>query len=604
MPNNDTITLRNKTTGELVTVPRSQYIQAEPTNGFGGIGQDITNSFLNTPEAALSMIPQIISGAGASVKRAATNPAAAALDRPAGVIEGAAAIHDIPRNIADYLAQKGLISQKTAERLPRSAMPTIKGMEGALGIGDQNEGDRFMKMISSFLVPGKAAEMAGGGMLPIAGANAALATGENQDPVQAALMTMIGHKAGQVLNKSGVAGKTADVVKNIPEAVRNIPQTATNAIGQIPEMVGSTAGSVLETAADYGSKIPGAGAILQPTIGALASYLKHISVAPEEMARRKLFADITPADLPKMQERMDAAKRLGISFLTPGEALLSPFQTAKEANVGRTSGGARLLYEKGKERVGTEAKAIDNLLDTIYDEKQLDPQKKAEYENAMASTVPPEFIEKWKQDPVVEDAIKLLKNKSTYKRAVRNMPEDSFKYWNVVKRVIGDMEKGDVSGMQKFSSDQATQARNEMVDEMDAINPRYETARNIAEREFTRKDLEDVFDKKEMTLNNFWSFLKSDKQFNKVIKKLDAFPEAQQKLKDIRLLSNEMIPFDDSIRTAYKLEKTGMTKDRNKLDALKRDLDERFGQEHDVAAVKLMTDPDLMAKLTEYLRKK
>jgi phosphoenolpyruvate synthase/pyruvate phosphate dikinase len=221
----------------------------------------------------------------------------------------------------------------------------------------------------------------------------------------------------------------------------------------------------------------------------------------------------------------------------------------------------------------------------------------------MSSTVPPEFIEKWKQNPIVEWAIKQIENKPTYKSELQNVPNNTFEYWNAIKRIIGDTEGEELKGMKGFSSNAATKVRNRMVDEMDLINPDYENARNIAEREFTRKDLENVFDKKDMTLNNFWSLLKSDKAFNKVMRKLEPFPEAKQKLKDIRLLSNDIIPFDESIRTSYKLERTGMSKDRNKLDALKRDLDERFGGEHDVAAVNLMTNPDWVNILTEYLKK-
>ena len=398
-----------------------------------------------------------------------------------------------------------------------------------------------------------------------------------------------------------------NTIKKIPaaadkamEIAKGIPEATSNAVKNIPEIAGTTVSTGLDTLAGLTSKIP----VLPGLTEALSDYIKYKSVKPETVAERKLFGDIESKHIPQINERLEAAHRLGLSFLTPGEAMLSPFQAAKEANIGKTSSGAKLLYEKGKERVGTEGQAINTLLDTIYDKKQLSAEKNAAYEHTMRQYLPDDFIAKWKQNPIVDWAIKQMESKPTYKSELKNVPQNSFEYWNIVKRIIGDLEKGEAKGMQGFSSNAATKVRNNMVDEMDVIEPRYEQARNIAEREFTRKDLEEVFDKKTMTLNNFWSFLKSEKAFNKVMRKLEPFPEAQQILKDIRLLSNELIPFDESIRTSYKLEKTGMSKDRNKVDALRRYLDEKYGKEHDVASVNLMTNPNWPTILSEYLKKK
>jgi hypothetical protein len=88
------------------------------------------------------------------------------------------------------------------------------------------------------------------------------------------------------------------------------------------------------------------------------------------------------------------------------------------------------------------------------------------------------------------------------------------------------------------------------------------------------------------------------------MQKLDAFPEAQQQLKDIKLFSGNMIPNNPTIRAAAALKRTGMSDARNALEARKRALDEKYGQEHDVAAVKLMTNPDFMKILKEELRNK
>lgn len=564
--------------------------------GVSGVANDVIQSLMSAPDALANMISSIPGGAKNVAKYAmSNNPVQTLGNIGAGGVESAAGLLSSPQMLMRYLAEKFPKFGEFAERgtpagQPKFNEPTfyeaLKGFEQEHGMQPRNPEEESVRNLGGLLFGGKGLTTLPNAATRI-GALTSEQAGRGGDPVHAAILGMLGETAAKApWNK-----------------VKQFPELATSAVKNAPEMLGSGVASALETAADYGSKIPMGAEVLQPTIGALSSYLKHISVKPEKAAQRKLFGDLTSEDLPQINERLNAAKRLGISFLTPGEALLSPFQTAKEANIGRTNAGAKLLYAKGKERVGTEEKAINNLLDTIYNKKELAPEKQAAYNDVMNKTLPEDFMEKWKQNPIVEFAIKQMETKPTYKSELLNTPKDSFEYWNIVKRVIGDLEKGEAKGMQGFSSKAATKVRNNMVSDMDAIQPNYENARNIAEREFTRKDLEKVFDKKSMTLNNFWSLLKSDKAFNKVMRKLDEFPEAQQKLKDIRLLSNEIIPFSDSIRSSYKLEKTGMTKDRNKLDALKRDLDNRFGQEHDVAAVELMTNPNWQKMLIEYLNR-
>lgn len=657
MAKQDLIKLKNKKTGEVVEVPRSQFVEDK---GLRGIGNDVLSSLQSAIPAGVEMVKSIPGGAQNVVNYATSNPPRETLaNLGAGGVESLVGAISAPQMLSRYLAEKfpelGKRMEKSTANLGTGSFkdPTmyesLMDFEKGHGLAPRSEEEGSVRNVGGLLFGGKLLSKLPG-MLSRTGAVTAQQAGEGGDPVHAALLGAIGEMTGKGVNKlmpkndsalpmeqvgnatpSASIGQTmppapfnvtlgglgfippamqklAEGAKELPGQVKKAAQAApemfNKAAKAAPEMLGSGAASVLETAADYGSKIPGAAGLLQPTIGALASYIKHLSVAPEEMAQRKLFADMTSKDLPQINERMEAAKRLGLSFLTPGEAMLSPFQAAKEANIGKTTSGAKLLYEKGKQRVGTEASAINNLLDTVYDADTLAPEKNAAYEETMNKAVPDEFMTKWKQNPIVEWAINQMETKPTYKSELKDVPKNSFEYWNIVKRVISDLEKGEAKGMQGFSSNAATKIRNNMVGEMDSLEPRYEDARNIAEREFTRKDLEKVFDKKSMTLNNFWSFLKSEKEFNKVMRKLDAFPEAQQKLRDIRLLSNEIIPFDESIRSSYKLEKTGMTKDRNKLDALKRDLDERYGKEHDVASVNLMTNPDWLPKLVEYLKAK
>lgn len=331
----------------------------------------------------------------------------------------------------------------------------------------------------------------------------------------------------------------------------------------------------------------------------LAGYLGSRGINPERAAQRKLLQgiDVTP----EVQERVNAAKRLNLDYITPAEATLSPFEAAKQGQIGKTSAGAKLLYEKGGKRIDSEEEAINHLFDEIYDGKKLSGDKKAAYENAMQSKVPQNFIDRYSQDPIVEKAMNYVENKPEYKRSLRGVPKDSFEYWDKVKRIIGDMEESAKRGSKpgKFSQSQFADARQKMVGEMDKINPTYETARNIAERDFTRQTLENVFDKKDVNANNFFGFLKSNKKFNDIYNRLDAFPKAQQKLKDMRLLFGDLISQDPSIRSVAKGKRQHYIDPREMMESLSQYVNELTGKKHDVAMVNLMTDPDWISKVSQ-----
>lgn len=595
MNNRNMITLRNKNTGELVTVPHSKYKIEQPSQGWGGVGEDAVNSMMNFPSNAAAMVPELAEGAGGAVKNIFTRPLHSALVGASGIGEGGIAMGNIAGNVMDYLADKGIVSKEAAAKTLH--IPDL-GIEKALGIDKPDKGDQFIKMIASLLIPGKVAKALLPGKAAIPAAIAATAAGENQDPLQAGLMGILGQRLAGVLKKT--PGAAVSTAKAIPGIVSNLPEHAASA-----------AASGLESAADYLSKAPVVGGAAQPILGTAGSYLKHLAVKPEELARRNLFGDITSADLPEMMERDAAGKRLGLTYLTPSELLNSPFESVKQGNIGRTTQGSKLLYKEGAARGASEEAAINKLLDSIHEDK-LDPIKKAAYEETMKGNVSDDFIARQTKRPVIEQAIKKLESNPAYRQKIQDelgieigkIKPNSFIYWDMVKRVLGDMEESaKETGRPTTASSIYGDTRQSMVKEMDAIKPEYKTARNIAERKFTRQKLEKVFDKKDKTFNNFDSFLKSKSNFDDIMRKLDAFPEAKQILNDIKMFSGKMVPNNPTVRTAAALKRTGMSDARNALEAKKRSLDEKFGMEHDVAAVKLMTHPDLLTKLIEHLKK-
>jgi hypothetical protein len=409
------------------------------------------------------------------------------------------------------------------------------------------------------------------------------------------------------------------MVQAIPELKANMAEGLPNAVGYGMNSIGDFTGAltsalggkakkamadVLEKVAESkpASYIPYSEKLIRP-----AYRLRYADIKPETLAQQKLFEHITEEDLPKIEERGNAARRLGLSYLTPAELLLSPFEAAKQGTIGRTSAGSKLLQEKGGERFASEETAINTLLDNIYNSDKLAPEKQAAYDATMQNSVPPEFVEKWLKNENVKKAVHELETEPEYKQELGSVAKDSFEYWDHVKRVLADIEKGHMKpgkGTKQFKLASVTKTRNQMVDEMDKIVPEYENARKISERNFIRKDIERFFDKRKMTGNEFFKYIKSKENFNRLMQRLEPFPKAQQNLKDMHLLFEDLIPNKLSLKSSAALKRTSMSEARNKLDAEKMMLDELYGQAHDVAAVDLMTHPDLPRLIAEYLKNK
>ena len=672
------------TKDQAIAALERRKAQRESGMGWSGVANDVSNSLAGVIPAVADTITGFPGQIKESGKQIYNDPMRAVANIPVGFGEGAVGTANMIPNFAKYLIDKGVISKKNAGIssavmqggvMPGTIIPNLikylqgqdinepipnLGVEKAFGMDDTQPGDALLRLPGQFYSPGKIGSLIKGvsrfAKIGRAGASgAAFGLGQNQDPLQSAILTMMGEIAARgVSNIPGAVNRAAGVVPpetpppgamppaggapsasmpsampapmnagfpvpeaapapiapatatvapagipwaaNLPESVswmQNIPQAALNvaaevpkkakaAAKKVPEVALKTLASALENGADFASDIPMVGKLASPIIkpvgGTLASYLKHISVPPEELAKRNLFGDIEQADIPGMEKMDEAAKRLGLKYATPSELMDSPFESVKQANVGRTTKGMKSLYKLGNEREGTEESAINKLFDLIHEDK-LEPVKKAAYEQTMQNTVPDDFVVKQSSRPVIQKAMKAVDSNVAYKQMLQeeygvdpeNVAKNSFMYWDMVKRVLGDMES---KLGRKGSNTEASvygDTRRSMVDAMDLIEPQYKVARNIAERKFTKEELQNVFDKNKKTFNNFDSFLKSKENYNRIKGKLEAFPDALKQLEDIKLFSGNMIPNNPTIRAAAALKRAAMSDARNALEAKRRD---------------------------------
>ena len=648
----------------IAEIKRRQELK-KSQQGFAGIGNDLSESWDKAPGALMDMVSSIPEGINKVGDFATSNnPITTMANLGAGAVESGAGLISSPQILMRYLAQKFPEFGKKMEGASggRSLQdPTF--YEGLMNFeknhGLEPRGDEASVRNAGGLVAGGGVLKKLPGMLARGGAVTAESAGRGGDPLHAALMSLLGEQAaklaGKGINKAAGMNKPA-VQEMLPpdeggggggggspppgaatppalqaniqgmpstpgymNTISNIPAAAKNMVGLIPKASNAVVDTVKNspmTAREVGGQAVGGALDLtskalaklhlpgENLAGSMAHYIKQMSVDPEVAAKRILFEGIDPEDLPQMQARSDAMKRLGMDYATPAELLPTSYQGAKQGNLGLTSAGSKLLEKKALKRFPQEESAIIDLQNKIYDPKDLAPEKKAAYETAMAAQVPPEFVAKWSDDPIVSKVMKQIDSVAEYKRATKGMDKDSFAYWNYVKRIIGDREGKNKVGMEKSKSDENTKLRNEMVADMDNIQPEYKVARKIAEREFTRKDIEKFFDRRNMTGAEFTKYIKSKKGFNELMDKLEPYPEAQQQLLDMQEVFGDLINETPTARSGKKMAQTGMDKARNPLDAQKFDYLERHGKKHDVALVNLATDPEFMAKLTQYLVKK
>jgi len=292
------------------------------------------------------------------------------------------------------------------------------------------------------------------------------------------------------------------------------------------------------------------------------------------------------AESSTVKPRLEAAERLGLEYLTPAEASLSPFLAAKQGSLGKTSEGSRLLYEKGKKRVESEEKSISNLLDTIYNKKELEPKTNALYKIAGKKEIPQNFLDSIKDNEIIKKSESIVNSNPAYKESLKNVPKNTINYWDHVKQALDDL----IDKAPRKEARILNQTRKELLKKMDKISPEYKEARSTAERGIVRKKLEKAFNKKEMTGSNFYKAIENKEVFDKLLHSLRKVPEAQQKLKDMKLLFKDLLNVP-TVKTAAALEKTSMGKERSSAQMLENFMKNVFtGGRADKAAINFITD--------------
>ena len=290
-------------------------------------------------------------------------------------------------------------------------------------------------------------------------------------------------------------------------------------------------------------------------------------------------------------EKLDAAKRLGLSHLTPGEATGSPYLMGIEGGLSRSEGGSKNLYDAGIKRNAQEKEAINKLFETIHPE-QLDSKVKDLYTKAYEQKVPEEALKELKDNEVFKKAEKIVETKPAFKESLKGVSKNSIAYLDHIKKSLDDLIN--VSERKGANSEARIlkQTREKLLSETDKVSPTYKEARNQSERQITKRNLEEKLNEHDVKGTSFFrAALNNDKRFDKLRNSLRNTPEAQSQLDDMRLVFRDLIN-PPTPRTAAGFAKAGMNQARNTKQGYQDMIKNLFnGKSSDTKMVELITNP-------------
>jgi hypothetical protein len=441
-------------------------------------------------------------------------------------------------------------------------------------------------------------------------------------------------KAGQALDKIPKAGEylTKAVSEAIPQALYSAVQapqdslkaaTETGAVvapfSVLSELIKSPskkirtaakvgAGGLAALLGREGAKTVGFGETGADLAAVLSGALASRGLTSPKERMEKLTEGVDPFIA---NQRLKAAKKLGLSYLTPAEAGVSPWAAKRQGALGRTEEGSRMLYEKGRQRQQTEKDAIQVVLNQIYSPSKMDSKVKEAYQALNEVNLPTEFPLQFKNNEIINEAKHIVEKTPAYKESLKElMPKNvklepgqndpqatSLVYWDHVKRALDDMiSKAERSGNNNEARIMS-EVRTNMRNQMDEAFPEYKEARSLYERKIVRKGLEKVFDQKEINGTNFYRALASQKKFDELMGHLKNAPEAQENLKAMRLLFKDLMG-PPTIKTAKGTEERGMNQSRSSGAFLENLLEHAFtGGKHDVEAIKFITSKNWLKQM-------
>ncbi|MDR3667346.1 MAG: hypothetical protein P4L35_10930 [Ignavibacteriaceae bacterium] len=155
--------------------------ESEPKRkGFSGVKEDIAESLMGLPGAILDMLKELPGEAYGTGKQIATDPLRAALNAAVGLKQGIRGAINLPGNVGRYAKSREIPYAQGLARIPE-----LKAMDenALLGLGETQKGDALIRALTGMGPYGKLGATKG---------LATYAVGQNEDPLQAAIIGELG----------------------------------------------------------------------------------------------------------------------------------------------------------------------------------------------------------------------------------------------------------------------------------------------------------------------------------------------------------------------------------------------------------------------------
>lgn len=371
-------------------------------------------------------------------------------------------------------------------------------------------------------------------------------------------------------------------------------------------------GTALGSALGYGGYKAGESLGFSPAASAAAGSALGFGLGMRGNPQSRIASEISKEveKFPEYAERLAAAKRLGLSYITPLEAAGNSGILAQiEGKLQQTPSKdvADILTKRGSERVKTEDQAITNLLNTVSNPK-IEAEKNKAYALSYYTKLPPfydtkkipsEFKEKYaitvpedyfglKDNEIFKAAEEKALSDPEIKEYMKSVPKNSIEYLDKIKQTMGDMMKSPEKG--SLSKALIKDAQDQLVNGMSEFSTQYKKANALAERGFARDAIEQWFDKRKQTGASMSQFLKSKETMDELQMHFRNIPEAQQQLKDMKLVFENL---DNPMtgKSAKALYSNSMKETRSSAQLLSK-LKDNLLYSNDKIVANLITNPE------------
>ena len=184
--------------------------QVQPTEK-PSVSSDIVNSIAGVPASLIDFVANLPGQISESAGQISQNPLRAAGNLGAGLLEGIKGGLNIPSNLAAYAESRELGDgdlKNLSHWVAKAHIPDT-GLEKLI-FGENQKGDEFLRSLGSFAPYARLGGLSKGlaGLAKRGGATAAYAAGQEQDPLQAALMGLAGEGAVRGVQRGAQSGKS------------------------------------------------------------------------------------------------------------------------------------------------------------------------------------------------------------------------------------------------------------------------------------------------------------------------------------------------------------------------------------------------------------